>query len=412
MKTVIPVLVALLISYGALADSKDQHSIEAIATALKSPISAQAIKEARDFDDRVLSEGQVQGGAIYLVTDGRATLVNNLVAKLLTAMGQDSQQWVVRVLDTNPPIENAFVTGGKYIYIFTGLIKQASSEDELAFVLSHELGHSLLKHKERQKGDLSTTIAGVAVLAGLISKKNRGNLNDFAKYITSKYSRGDEEEADAIAVAIANRAGFNSLRGADFFSRNKQQKDTTEQETQQLLTKIQLEVQQAQMMCVQLTQQYRSSYRYQSADNARRVNAVCRDSENKRLAYNQALLQYNMASNEGQQDQFFSTHPQDQNRIAAIAALSDFVSRRRELDTVSKYTQSYRVMKALQQIDSVLLQPPAQSELANVRADSVAKTANGSGLAEQLAELKQAHDHGLLTDTEYELKRQEVLNRY
>lgn len=404
-------LVALLIPYGALADSKDQHSIEAIVVALKSPISPQAIKEAREFDDRVLSEGQVQGGAIYLVTDERATFINNLVTKLLTAMGHDSQQWVVRVLDTSPPIENAFVTGGKYIYIFTGLIKQASSEDELAFVLSHELGHTLLKHKERQKGDLSTTIAGVAVLAGLISKKNRGNLNDFAKYTTSKYSRGDEEEADAIAVAIANRAGFNPLRGADFFSRNKQRQDTAKQEAQQLLMKTQMEVQQTQMVCMQWTQQYRSSYRYQSADNARRVNAVCRDAENKRLTYNQALLQYNVASNEGQRNQFFSTHPQDQNRIAAIAALSDFVSRRRELDSVSKYTQSYRVMATLQQVDSVLLQPPAPG-VANVSPDSVAKATNGSGLAKQLAELKQAHDNGLLTDMEYEHKRQEALNRY
>ncbi len=409
LKAVFPVLVALLIPYGALADFTDQHSLEAIATALKSPISAQAIKEARDFDDRVLSEGQVQGGAVYLVTDGRATLVNNLVAKLLDAMDQDPQQWVVRVLDTNPPVENAFVTGGKYIYVFTGLIKQASSEDELAFVLSHELGHSLLKHQERQKGDLSTTIANVAVLAGLFSKKNRGNLNDFAKYTTNTYSRGDEEEADAIAVAIAHRAGFDPMRGADFFSRNKQQQDTAKQETQQLLTKMQSEVQQAQMVCMQWTQQYRSSYIYQSADNANRVNAVCRDAENKRLAYNQALLQHNMDS---QRNLIFSDHPQNQNRIAAIAALSDFVSRRRELDSISKYAQSYRVMAALKQIDSVLLQPPVQSELANVSADSAAKATNGPGLAEQLAELKQAHDHGLLTGAEYEHKRQEVLNRY
>lgn len=138
----------------ALAQFKDQHSVESLIAALESPISLQSIEKARDIDDKLMSEGQVEGGTVYLVTDDRSTTVNNLVAKLLAAMGQDTQQWVVRVLDTNPPVANAFVTGGKYIYVFTGLIQQATSEDELAFVLSHELGHSLLKHKERQKEDV------------------------------------------------------------------------------------------------------------------------------------------------------------------------------------------------------------------------------------------------------------------
>lgn len=406
-------LVAMLLPFSALAQFTDQHSVEALVAAMKSPLSAQALKEARDFDDKLMSEGKIEGGVVYLVTDQRSTFVNNLVVKLLTAMGQDTQQWVVRVLDTNPPMANAFVTGGKYIYVFTGLIKQAASEDELAFVLSHELGHSLLKHRERQKQDVTSTVANIAVLAALLSKKHSGDFMDFAKIATTSYSRGDEEEADAIAVAITRRAGYDPLRGADFFSRSKQQQDTTQKENQQILAKMRQQVEQAQGVCLRWTQQYNSSWQYQSPANANRVNAVCRDAENKRLTYNQLLQQYTLASLEEQRDLFFRMHPQDQNRIAAISAFTDYVYGRRELSSLSKYEQSYRVMVALRQVDSILLKPPAPSvAISDNTADPSSRATSGPGLAEQLMELKQARDQGLLTDAEYESKRQQILTRY
>src|SRR5215831_12037183 len=40
--------------------------------------------------------------------------VNGLVAGLLKAAGQNPSEWVVRVLDTDPKLVNAFVMGGKY----------------------------------------------------------------------------------------------------------------------------------------------------------------------------------------------------------------------------------------------------------------------------------------------------------
>lgn len=394
------------------AQISDQHSVDSLVAALKSPISPESIKQARDADDSIMSAGAVDNGRVYLVTDERSTRVNKLVAKLLTAMNQEHQQWVVRVLDTSPEVSNAFVTGGKYIYVFTGLIKQVSSEDELAFVLSHELGHSLLKHNERRKEDITTAISNIAVLVAMLSKKNRDNAMDFAKIAATSYSRGDEEEADAIAVAISRKAGYDPLRGADFFSRNKQQQDTAKQEYQQLLASKRQEAQQAQALCAQWTRQYNSSWQYQSADNANRVNAVCRDAEQKRLTYNQSLQQYNLASLEEQRDSYFNTHPQDQSRVAAISALTDFVSNRRELSSLSKYSQSYNVMLALQQVDSVLLKPSAQPTANPAVSNSTSTDATKANLANQLAELKMAHDQGFLTDSEYEKYRRQILNRF
>ena len=109
--------------------------------------------QAREADDKIMAGGDVEGVHVYLVTDERSARANELVGGLLRAAGQNPNEWVVRVLDTDPKLVNAFVMGGKYVYIYTGLLAQKPSDDELAFILSHELGHSLLKHQERQEND-------------------------------------------------------------------------------------------------------------------------------------------------------------------------------------------------------------------------------------------------------------------
>lgn len=111
---------AALFPLSVSAQFKDQHSVEAIVAALKSPIPPQLVKEARDFDDKLMSAGHTEDGKVYLVTDERSTRANAMVRKLLEAMGEDPSHWVVRVLDTDPPVANAFVTGGKYVYVYTG----------------------------------------------------------------------------------------------------------------------------------------------------------------------------------------------------------------------------------------------------------------------------------------------------
>jgi len=338
-------------------------------------------------------------------------------------MGEISDNWVVRVLNTDEPVVNAFVTGGKYIYVFTGLMKQVTSEDELAFVLSHELGHSLLKHNERRKEDISTSIAGIAKLIGMLSKKKSKQFyNDFAKITVASYGRLDEEEADAIGSAIARRAGYNPLKGADFFSRsehekerNKLEKEKINLENQQILEKAKNEAYQSHSVCQQATQQFKSRW-IKTTKRADEVNAICSDAESKKLTYLDFLKQsINMSAQErsnsaqGQSNSFFSTHPQDQNRVAVIAALTDYFNSRRDLDSLLKFKQTYHVMSALNNVNSVLLEPIEESinDITNVPETTSNNTSN---LTAQLDDLKKAYEKKLITNLEYEKKRHEILN--
>ena len=52
------------------------------------------------------------------------------------------------VLDS--PDVNAFALPGGYIFVFRGLMAYLSSEEELAAVLGHELGHVTARHSVQQ----------------------------------------------------------------------------------------------------------------------------------------------------------------------------------------------------------------------------------------------------------------------
>jgi Zn-dependent protease with chaperone function len=391
----------------------DQHSIEAIVAALQSPISPEALAAARQYDDGILSSGQTWSHQIYLVTDERYARVKRITDTVLQAAGQDPNQWVVRVLDSDPKVVNAFVVGGKYIYVWSGLLEQRPSDDELGLILSHETGHSMLKHLERRANDASSTWAGLANLAALLSPKNKDALTTLSTGISSAYSRGDEEEADAIGVCLARRAGFDPMRGLDFFTQMIRQRDQHRQQRQQTLDQAKAAYDQAVANCTYNKQLYLSSRSYQTQDNANKVNALCADAESKRLHYNEVVEWYNSDVGAEQRNVLLTDHPLDQTRVATVSALVDYLAGRRDVETLADHQQTYRVMKALGQVKPELLKPAAVTAvLATARADTATAAPNGRPLEQQLLDLKRAHDQGLITDSEYERKRQEILARY
>ncbi|MCI0348658.1 MAG: M48 family metallopeptidase, partial [Acidobacteriales bacterium] len=283
----------------AYAQTSDQHSVDGLVSALTTPLSQQAISEAREFDDKLLGEGHTGEQRVYLITDERSRKVNDIGSKLLTALGHDPGAWVVRVLDTKPSVSNAFVIGGRYVYVFTGFLQEAGSDDEIAFVLAHELGHSLLKHGERQQSDFSMQLAGLLELIGELAKgKTAENLTGFAHAMQAQYSQQDEAEADALGAAITIRSGFDPLRGVDFFTRSVREQDEETQGaalSEDQLQAMRAEVDQLQTACLQWTNAWNGQQIAQTQDNANQVNSICADAENKRVAFNRANEDFHMA---------------------------------------------------------------------------------------------------------------------
>lgn len=121
---------------------------------------------------------------------------------------------------------NAFQTldrNGRPIIAFTiALIEDARNQDELAFVMGHEAAHHIAGHIDRQQQNAvaGAVIAGsLAVLLGSDPAAVELAQQQGAQVGARTYSKDFELEADALGTVIAARAGYDPVRGAEFFNR-------------------------------------------------------------------------------------------------------------------------------------------------------------------------------------------------
>jgi hypothetical protein len=70
------------------------------------------------------------------------------------------------------------------------------------------------------------------------------------------------------------------------------------------------------------------------------------------------------------------------------------------------------VIMALTQEGSDLLKPAAPAAVASPGGTGTSPAAGGASLEEQLKQLQRARDQGLISQAEYDKKRQEILGRY
>jgi len=116
---------------------------------------------------------------------------------------------------------NAFATPGGHIFITRGLIRCCRTEDELAAVLAHEIGHVQLRHGmqaiEKARMTEALTILAQEGAKSLGSREVAqltqafgGVISDITNtMINNGYSRSYEYQADAAAVSILERMGYS-----------------------------------------------------------------------------------------------------------------------------------------------------------------------------------------------------------
>ena len=121
---------------------------------------------------------------------------------------------------------NAFAVPGGFIYVNRGLIDLAQSEDEVAAVVAHEIGHVIARHATRQISKqllLQGILLGAVTAANAKSKKwadiaaVAGGIGTMLAAL--KYSRNDEYQADALALQMLQGAGYSPGGLVSFFGR-------------------------------------------------------------------------------------------------------------------------------------------------------------------------------------------------
>lgn len=125
---------------------------------------------------------------------------------------------------SNPPNAMQTLDGDDNpVIIFTmALARNVENEDELAFVLGHEAAHHIAGHIPRARERATVGVLAGALTArilGLDEESSRAaqRLGGFAG--ARSFSPRFELQADQIGTIIAARAGYDPVRGAQYFTR-------------------------------------------------------------------------------------------------------------------------------------------------------------------------------------------------
>ncbi len=140
------------------------------------------------------------------------TLLDNLPA------GSPLHQYTFTVLLVKNEEVNALALPGGHIVVFSGLVEQAESENELGMVLAHELGHFAHRdHLKRLGRGLGLTVAAMLVF-GEDSAISRLVSNLFL-VTESSYSRQQESDADRFGLELLVNSYGHAGGATDFFAR-------------------------------------------------------------------------------------------------------------------------------------------------------------------------------------------------
>lgn len=105
---------------------------------------------------------------------------------------------------------NAFALPGGYIYVSKGLIEKTDSDDEIAGVLAHEIGHIVARHSiKRLQASLGYNLISVLAVAATKDARFKRGLDSAFTQIMLGYSREDELLADRLAIKYTRKAKYN-----------------------------------------------------------------------------------------------------------------------------------------------------------------------------------------------------------
>ena len=151
-----------------------------------------------------------------------------LITEYVNRLGQN----LVRNSDAKVPFNfqviegdapNAFALPGGFIFVYTGLMKIASEEDELAAAMAHEIAHVAARHMTCQ-----ATKSQIAEIASLPASILLGGLGGYAVRQAAgvaiptaflHFGRKDESEADYLGVQYLYAAGYDPMGAISIFEK-------------------------------------------------------------------------------------------------------------------------------------------------------------------------------------------------
>lgn len=157
-----------------------------------------------------------------IITDDRAENLQHILDQLVEVLYQElphvnHPNYQVFLIKTKEGVyNNAFTTGGGFVYFSTDLYAFCKSDAERAFILGHEIGHVLMGHcvSYEKRQSIATTWLG---------DKWGEMVGDVWDSAMSPIEKSDETICDLISVYATYFAGYNPEAGLYVYRRFNQE---------------------------------------------------------------------------------------------------------------------------------------------------------------------------------------------
>lgn len=178
----------------------------------------------KDIGDKAAEEFEAE--ADILKDPELQARLDNIVARLSPHAARPNLDYVIKII--NDSDVNAFSIPGGHVYITTAAIEGAQSDDELAAIIAHEMGHNCYQHGlilMRKNARYSNTILLAALAAALSGATREGLANWYTAAqlirigIITGYSQDMEFQADKHSVHCLYGAGYNPVAMLTFMER-------------------------------------------------------------------------------------------------------------------------------------------------------------------------------------------------
>ena len=165
----------------------------------------QQIAQGNAAVEQIVAEQKKAGKKINATLDAKAyRRLVRVFDRIHRVSHLANERWQPVLIDA--PSFNAFTTGGTYIVVHSGLMKDLKDDAELAAVIGHEIAHTVANHVfERQ------THQTAALIAGSEAARQGG--------YQAAFTHESEIEADKIGILYAALAGFDPYAASRIWER-------------------------------------------------------------------------------------------------------------------------------------------------------------------------------------------------
>lgn len=120
---------------------------------------------------------------------------------------------------------NAFCLPGGKVVVYTGILKAARNDDQLATVISHEIAHALARHGAERMSS-ATVQQGIQLLGNVVLAVGAPEYQNVFNQtygigtqvgVMLPYGRMQESEADEIGIYLMHKAGYNIYEALKFW---------------------------------------------------------------------------------------------------------------------------------------------------------------------------------------------------